>query len=72
MATRNSHRHRRERNRSLRKPRTRETLTRRETPAQTDSRMGTEWEPFDLSPEQIARLAMQGPPKKDWRYLQKQ
>ena len=26
-------------------------------------------EPIDASPEEVARALMQGPPKKDWRYL---
>ena len=26
-------------------------------------------EPIDASPEDVARALMQGPPKKDWRYL---
>ena len=73
MALKNSHKRRNKRQKSLRVPRTRENLApRKQAPEETDSRTGTEWEPFDLSPEQIARLAMQGPPKKDWRYLQKE
>ena len=27
-------------------------------------------EPIDDTPENVARAIMQGPPKKDWRYLQ--
>ena len=28
-------------------------------------------EPIPDTPENVARAAMQGPPKKDWRYLKK-
>ena len=36
-----------------------------------DTRTGTVWEPFDLSPEEIARIAMQSPPRnvEDWKFL---
>jgi hypothetical protein len=34
-----------------------------------DARYGTLWEPVDLTPEEIARACMQGPPKKRWDYL---
>ena len=34
-----------------------------------DARYGTLWEPVDLTPEEIARACMQGPPKKRWNYL---
>ena len=36
-----------------------------------DRRVGTIWDPIDLSPEEIARACMQGPPKKEWDYLKK-
>ena len=72
MALRNSRRTRPQRGRALRGPRTRDKTIRKQAPPRQDSRTGTEWEPIDLSPEEIARLAMQGPPKKDWRYLKNQ
>ena len=28
--------------------------------------------PIDATPEEVARALMQGPPKKDWRYLKQQ
>ncbi len=34
-----------------------------------DARTGTLWEPVDMTPEQIARACMQGPPKKKWDYM---
>ena len=30
------------------------------------------WEPVDLSPEEIAKACMQGPPKEKWDYLTKE
>lgn len=73
MALRNSHRRRRKRHGSPPAPNATEDLNpAQEAVEEDDSRAGTEWEPFDLSPEEIARIAMQGPPKKNWRYLQEQ
>lgn len=39
-----------------------------------DARTGTLWEPFNLSPEEIARIAMLSPPRdlKDWKFLEGQ
>ncbi len=37
-----------------------------------DKRVGTIWDPIDLTPEQIALACMQGPPKKEWDYLMKE
>ena len=34
-----------------------------------DVRYGTLWEPVDLTPEQIAKACMQGPPKLQFDYL---
>ena len=34
-----------------------------------DRRMRTLWEPVEASPEQIARVCMEGPPKEKWDYL---
>ena len=37
-----------------------------------DARAGTVWEPFNLSPEEIARIAMQSPPRdiSQWKFLE--
>ena len=37
-----------------------------------DRRKGGLWEPVDLSPEEIAKACMQGPPKEKWDYLTKE
>ena len=37
-----------------------------------DKRVGTIWDPINLSPEEIARACMQGPPKKEWDFLKKE
>ena len=34
-----------------------------------DRRIGGVWDPIDLTPEQIALACMQGPPKKEWDFL---
>ena len=33
-----------------------------------DKRIGTLWEPVEASPEEIARVCMEGPPKKPFDY----
>ena len=44
----------------------------RRTKRTKDKRVGTIWDPIDLTPEQIALACMQGPPKKEWDYLKKE
>ena len=34
-----------------------------------DRRIGGVWDPINLTPEQIALACMQGPPKKEWDFL---